>query len=83
VSAAAVDLGAPAAGLTTPAALDPRTRQLLGGPILPTLLRLTGSLHWTFLALAFGLLAYGGALASAVASGAWFRREPGLDTRTA
>jgi putative MATE family efflux protein len=37
-------------------------------------LRLTGSLQWTFLALAFGLLAYGGMLTLAIASGAWFRR---------
>jgi putative MATE family efflux protein len=34
---------------------------------------LTGSLGWVFAALAFGLIVYGGIMAAAVASGAWFR----------
>src|SRR4051812_18158713 len=38
-------------------------------------LRLTGSLGWLFAALGAALGIYGGALAPAVASGAWFRRR--------
>lgn len=37
-------------------------------------LRLTGSLFWVFAALSFALVVYGALLASAVASGVWFRR---------
>ena len=37
-------------------------------------LRLTGSLAWVFAALGFALFAYGVTVASAIASGAWFRR---------
>lgn len=37
-------------------------------------LRLTGSLHWLFAALALGLLVHGLTLAAAIGSGAWFRR---------
>jgi Na+-driven multidrug efflux pump len=36
-------------------------------------LRLTGSLHWLFAALALGLLLHGLTLLAAVGSGAWFR----------
>jgi putative MATE family efflux protein len=38
-------------------------------------LRLTGSLGWLFAALAVGLVAYGGILSTAIASGAWFGRQ--------
>jgi putative MATE family efflux protein len=38
-------------------------------------LRLTGSLHWFFAALALALAAYGITLTAAVASGRWFRKE--------
>ena len=37
-------------------------------------LRLTGSLGWLFAALGAALVVYGATLATAVASGAWFRR---------
>ena len=37
-------------------------------------LRLTGSLRWTFEALAFALLCYGVTIAAAVLSGTWFRQ---------
>jgi hypothetical protein len=37
-------------------------------------LRLTGSLHWLFAALAIGLLVHGLTLLAAIGSGAWFRR---------
>jgi putative MATE family efflux protein len=36
-------------------------------------LRLTGSLHWLFAALALGLLVHGLTLLAAIAAGAWFR----------
>jgi hypothetical protein len=36
-------------------------------------LRLTGSLHWLFAALAFGLFLHGSVLFAAIVSGAWFR----------
>ncbi len=36
-------------------------------------LRLTGSLGWTFAALSLALVVYGVTLATAVASGVWFR----------
>jgi len=38
-------------------------------------LRATGSSAWLFLALSLALVAYGGMLSTAVASGAWFRRR--------
>jgi putative MATE family efflux protein len=38
-------------------------------------LRLTGSLHWLFAALAFGLFLHGAVLLAAIASGAWFRHS--------
>jgi putative MATE family efflux protein len=38
-------------------------------------LRLTGSLMWVFVALSVALLIYGATLASAVASGVWFRKQ--------
>jgi len=38
-------------------------------------LRLTGSLTWVFVALSVALVAYGATLASAIASGAWFRKQ--------
>jgi putative MATE family efflux protein len=37
-------------------------------------LRLTGSLHWLFAALALGLFLHGTTLLAAIASGGWFRR---------
>jgi hypothetical protein len=36
-------------------------------------LRLTGSLAWVFAALSLALIAYGTSLATAIASGVWFR----------
>jgi putative MATE family efflux protein len=39
-------------------------------------LQLTGSLSWLFAALALGLVVYGVMLATAVASGVWFRQRP-------
>jgi Na+-driven multidrug efflux pump len=44
-------------------------------------LRLTGSLAFLFAALALGLVAYGVTILSAVASGAWFRREAAAPPR--
>lgn len=38
-------------------------------------LRLTGSLMWVFVALGVALVVYGATLASAVASGVWFRKQ--------
>jgi hypothetical protein len=38
-------------------------------------LRATGSSAWLFLALSLALVAYGGMLSTAVASGAWFSRR--------
>jgi Na+-driven multidrug efflux pump len=38
-------------------------------------LRITGSLHWLFAALALGLVVYGITLATAIGSGAWFRES--------
>jgi putative MATE family efflux protein len=38
-------------------------------------LRATGSPTWLFLALSLAMIAYGGTLSTAVASGAWFRRR--------
>ncbi|HKA79991.1 MAG TPA: MATE family efflux transporter [Xanthobacteraceae bacterium] len=43
---------------------------IVGGYIA---LRLTGSLHWLFAALAFGLFLHGTTLLAAIASGGWFR----------
>jgi len=40
-----------------------------------TAARLTGSLTWLFVALALGLVAYGGILSAAIGSGAWFGRQ--------
>jgi Na+-driven multidrug efflux pump len=40
-------------------------------------LRLTGSLHWLFAALALGLLVHGLTLLAAIGSGAWFRGPAG------
>jgi Na+-driven multidrug efflux pump len=37
-------------------------------------LRLTGSLTWLFIALAIALVVYGGLIATAVASGVWFKK---------
>jgi Na+-driven multidrug efflux pump len=39
-------------------------------------LRLTGSLEWLFLALSVALVVYGLTLATAVASGVWFKEDP-------
>jgi len=39
-------------------------------------LELTGSLSWLFAALALGLVVYGVMLATAVASGVWFKQHP-------
>jgi len=44
-------------------------------------LRLTGSLDWLFVALAFGLIIYGVVLTAAVRSGAWFGREGSIKAR--